>query len=210
MTIKTRLNSLALAAAVFTSTALLTGGSASADIKHLGQGAVLGITVPPGLGHGPVVPPKPPIQGGSGGSVVSCQIGKGCTVTPPPGHGPVEPPKPPTQGGSGGSVVSCQIGRGCTVTPPPGDDDDHHHHDRYGHDHGYGWGYQPEIVVAPVPAPAVAAPVEAAPAQAPVPQVAQAPCNCLTKQTLPDGSVLFQDICTKQSAIAAPQTVGAR
>ena len=42
------------------------------------------------------------------------------------------------------------------------------------------------------------------------PQVAEAPCNCLTKQNLPDGSVLFQDICTKESAIAPPQSVGAR
>jgi hypothetical protein len=35
-------------------------------------------------------------------------------------------------------------------------------------------------------------------------------CNCLTKQYLSDGSVLFQDICRKESAIAAPMTVGAR
>jgi hypothetical protein len=59
---------------------------------------------------------------------------------------------------------------------------------------------------------AVAAPVQAVPARVPAPaaQVVQAPCNCLTKQNLPDGSVLFQDICTKESAIAAPPAVGAR
>ncbi len=209
MTTKTKLNRLALVAAVLTSTAFFAGG-ASADNKHVGPatpapGAILGIPVPGGLGHGPVVLPKPP-EGS--GTVVSCQIGKGC------GHGPVEPPKPPTEGGSGGSVVSCQIGKGCTVTPPPGDDDDHHHHDWYGHDRWYGWGYhyRPEIVVGGAPEVVVPAPVEAVPARATVavPQVVQAPCNCLTKQNLPDGSVLFQDICTKESAIAAPQTVGAR
>jgi hypothetical protein len=27
-------------------------------------------------------------------------------------------------------------------------------------------------------------------------------CNCLTKQYLNDGSVLFQDICTREAAIA--------
>jgi hypothetical protein len=54
--------------------------------------------------------------------------------------------------------------------------------------------------------------VQAVPARVPAPaaQVVQAPCNCLTKQNLPDGSVLFQDICTKESAIAAPPAVGAR
>lgn len=30
------------------------------------------------------------------------------------------------------------------------------------------------------------------------------PCNCLTKQYLDDGSVLFRDICTKEAAIASP------
>jgi hypothetical protein len=60
--------------------------------------------------------------------------------------------------------------------------------------------------VAPViPAAATApAPTEAAP------QAASGPCNCLTKQTLADGSVLFADICTQQSAIAPPQAMSAR
>jgi hypothetical protein len=31
-----------------------------------------------------------------------------------------------------------------------------------------------------------------------------APCNCLTKQYLQDGSVLFQDNCTKEAAIMPP------
>jgi hypothetical protein len=53
-----------------------------------------------------------------------------------------------------------------------------------------------------VPAPVVAAPVVR---NAVVNQVATTqpgPCNCLTKQYLDDGSVLFSDICTKEQALA--------
>ena len=100
--------------------------------------------------------------------------------------------------------------------PGPRPDPDHGEH---GWNH---WHSGPAIVVEGIPeatvvaAPAASAPVRmSAPAQsAPVRVSAAAPqaepCNCLTKQSLPDGSVLFQDICTKESAIAAPQAVGAR
>jgi hypothetical protein len=37
-----------------------------------------------------------------------------------------------------------------------------------------------------------------------------APCNCLTKQYLDDGSVLFQDICTKEAAMATPDQLKAQ
>jgi hypothetical protein len=37
-----------------------------------------------------------------------------------------------------------------------------------------------------------------------------APCNCLTKQYLDDGSVLFQDICTKETALATPDQLRAQ
>lgn len=37
-----------------------------------------------------------------------------------------------------------------------------------------------------------------------------APCNCLTKQYLQDGSVLFKDICTKEAAIATPDELKAQ
>jgi hypothetical protein len=36
---------------------------------------------------------------------------------------------------------------------------------------------------------------------APAPRSTE-PCNCLTKQYLPDGSILFKDLCTKEEAIA--------
>jgi hypothetical protein len=89
----------------------------------------------------------------------------------------------------------------------------------WGRGHGWhdGWRDRPEIIVGGAPeVVTVAAPVEqSVPARSPAmaaPISAQAtePCNCLTKQSLPDGSVLFQDICTKESAIASPAQVGAR
>jgi hypothetical protein len=103
---------------------------------------------------------------------------------------------------------------GCSGPPifhePPKDGDGDHHHRGYGwgwgYGHGYG-GYGAPVMIEGVPAPvAVTVPV-AVPAAAPV---AEAPCNCLTKQSMPDGSVLFQDICTKASWVARPQTFGAR
>jgi hypothetical protein len=36
------------------------------------------------------------------------------------------------------------------------------------------------------------------------------PCNCLTKQYLDDGSVLFNDICTKEAAMATPADLKAQ
>jgi hypothetical protein len=44
----------------------------------------------------------------------------------------------------------------------------------------------------------------------PGPAAAQEPTNCLTKQNLPNGAVLFKDVCTQQSAIAPPQNLSAR
>lgn len=37
-----------------------------------------------------------------------------------------------------------------------------------------------------------------------------APCNCLTKEYLPDGSVLFKDLCTKEAAMATPAELKAQ
>jgi hypothetical protein len=45
---------------------------------------------------------------------------------------------------------------------------------------------------------------------APVASVPTAPCNCLTKSYLQDGSVQFKDICTKESAIATPDELRAQ
>lgn len=45
---------------------------------------------------------------------------------------------------------------------------------------------------------------------APVATVPTAPCNCLTKSYLQDGSVLFKDICTKEAAVATPDELKAQ
>jgi hypothetical protein len=47
------------------------------------------------------------------------------------------------------------------------------------------------------------------------PTAPAAPCSCLTKNYLTDGSVLFKDVCTKEAAMASPdelkeQVQGAR
>jgi len=54
----------------------------------------------------------------------------------------------------------------------------------------------------PVVGPAVVA--TGAVAAAPVVTAPAAPCTCLTKTYLQDGSVLFKDVCTTESAIAPP------
>jgi hypothetical protein len=119
-----------------------------------------------------------------------------------PGHGPIAPQHfggPPTKI----TCFACRLPRPYRPNPI------------WGHNWGHGyWGHRfwdrPVIVggaaVAPVMATAASAP---APAEA-APQVPTGSCNCLTKQTLADGSVLFADICTQQSAIAPPQAVSAR
>ena len=35
-------------------------------------------------------------------------------------------------------------------------------------------------------------------------------CNCLTKEYLQDGSVLFKDLCTKEAAMATPDELKAQ
>ncbi len=126
---------------------------------------------------------------------------------------------PAKQVGGIGSGSNCAL-FGCVSPPAPtppiggGNPPQHgggdHDHD---HDHNYPGivieGAPGEVVV-PAPVAAVPAPVVAARATVAAPQVVQAPCNCLTKQTLADGGVLFQDICTKEAAIAAPQSASVR
>ena len=42
------------------------------------------------------------------------------------------------------------------------------------------------------------------------PTAPAAPCSCLTKNYLTDGSVLFKDICTKEAAMASPDELKAQ
>ena len=39
---------------------------------------------------------------------------------------------------------------------------------------------------------------------------ADAPCTCLTKRYLNDGSALFRDVCTKEAAMATPAELKAQ
>lgn len=54
----------------------------------------------------------------------------------------------------------------------------------------------------PAQLPSPTPPVAQAPAAAAPNTAAAQPCNCLTKQYLDDGSVLFRDICTREAAMA--------
>jgi hypothetical protein len=182
ITIKT-LSALTIAAAVLAVTAL----PSSALPSYIPPGAIKGIGQP----AKPVAAPPAWHQIGKLPGPFKCLV---CERLPPK-----QPPVGPS---------------------PDGGDHDHDH----GWNHWHNWRGGSEIVVEGIPettvvtAPVQGAPVRvsapAAPARASAPvsqQLAAEPCNCLTKQSLPDGSVLFQDICTKESAIAAPQqAVGAR
>jgi len=134
-----------------------------------------------------------------------------------PGHGPVVQSKPfkvspiiqKYLGSHPISCLACNLPRPKPTHPHPLPWRNHHD-GHYGWYHGYGWHYRPEVVVAGAPEAVIPAPVQAAPAAVPAAAPAAAPCSCLTKQNLPNGGVLFQDICTKQSAIVSPEEAAAR
>ena len=44
----------------------------------------------------------------------------------------------------------------------------------------------------------------------PAVSTAEAPCNCLTKEYLQDGSVLFKDLCTKEAAVLTVEEMKAK
>jgi hypothetical protein len=71
------------------------------------------------------------------------------------------------------------------------------------HHHEHPWfvehGYPVDVPVGTVSGPA--------PVSAPA---ADAPCTCLTKTYLNDGSVLFKDVCTKEAAVATPNQAQAQ
>ena len=79
-----------------------------------------------------------------------------------------------------------------------------HHHRRH-----FWWWFAhqrqyyvtPEVITTDVSAPAV---------RATSTPVVSASCNCLTKEYREDGSVLFQDLCTKEAAMATPAELKAQ
>jgi hypothetical protein len=161
-----------------------SGPLVSKNVGDLGN-RIVQIPQPPT----PPTPPKPPLPNCKGPNGECCPPNAMCC--PPGGCG----------GGGGGGGK------------PGKDDDDKDHH---------------PVVVIPIPAPPVMVqnPVYAQPpvyarqqpvavtqqpvVQQPVAQTAVAapnaaaaePCNCLTKQYLDDGSVVFRDLCTHEAAMA--------
>lgn len=90
-------------------------------------------------------------------------------------------------------------------------DHDHDHDHDWDHHHHWGfWWHQPHFGVIGYDvvgaAPVASAPVSAAIGTAATP----APCNCLSKRYLQDGSVLFTDLCTKEQAMATPDELRAQ
>jgi hypothetical protein len=127
-------------------------------------------------------PPKAPA---GPGTTSNPPTSAGSTPTTPGGTYPT-----PTGGGAGGTYPS-PTGGGAgpvlIVTPPT--------------------VVQSPPTVVQLPRPVVTATNVAATNAAPV---AAAPCNCLTKQYLRDGSVLFTDICTREAAMATPDELKAQ
>ena len=81
----------------------------------------------------------------------------------------------------------------------------------FGHGNwGHWYRWHPAVYGGAPIGPVAAAPAAAILGPAAEPQGPTGTCNCLTKQLLPNGAVLFQDICTQQSAIAPPQNMSAR
>jgi hypothetical protein len=126
-----------------------------------------------------------------------------------PGHGPV------VMGGSHGLKISCFA---CNV-PRPHPKWNYYpwrfHHWGYYPWHFHHWGYYPwryrwyweryryrfGLERPPVELAAVASPNAAVSAPAPV---AAGPQACLTEQKMPDGSVVFEDVCKRIMAVAPP------
>jgi hypothetical protein len=80
----------------------------------------------------------------------------------------------------------------------------HHHH----HHHDWRWWYARYHRVVPVETTVVAP--ETSTVILPAVTKATGNCNCLTKEYLEDGSVLFKDLCTKEAAVATPDEIKAQ
>jgi len=98
------------------------------------------------------------------------------------------------------------------------DDHDHDHAWKWNHLHAnwsVGWGWhrlhwgEPAVVDTSV-TPVVHDVAAASPAVSAGATTTAGNCNCLTKQYLNDGSVLFKDVCTKEAALATPDELKAQ
>jgi hypothetical protein len=87
---------------------------------------------------------------------------------------------------------------GVVIHHPDHDDDDDHH---------FWWHHYHRPWMVEYGTPRVSAAVTTVPTA----QTAQtAPCTCLTKNYLTDGSVMFKDVCTKEAAVATPAELKAQ
>jgi hypothetical protein len=191
---------LSLAAVATIGTAALAAPSASAKpapigVVHSFSPVHLGnpVRVNPGALHA--------LKPGNGGP--SIHLNPGVLHLANPGSPPSLPPainfKKPID-------IDCVTFKGCDH------DHDHDHDHDWDHDHDHDhdwdhdhhrpwvfWWHRPHYGVE---YDTVTAPVETA--------TAPAPCNCLTKQYLQDGTVLFTDLCTKEEAMATPDELRAQ
>jgi hypothetical protein len=86
----------------------------------------------------------------------------------------------------------------------------HHHHHHHFHRWCGIWFPGVDFTVA-VDGSVETTPVATTPAATPVATpVAKDACTCLTKTYLPDGSVLFKDVCTKEMAMATAEELKAQ
>jgi hypothetical protein len=174
----------------------------------------LPITAPPISGVTGVLHPLPIITAPPTSGVTGVHHPLPIITVPPVVIGPVHPIPivlPPTSHPPI-SCFTCKLPHGGQGgARPPGYGWGYGNHWPY---HGWGYGYYNWYRWHPAyygGAPVAAAPVAPAPVAAmAAPSTPIGGCNCLTKQMLPNGAELLQDICTQQSAVAQPQALSAR
>jgi hypothetical protein len=122
----------------------------------------------------------------------------GVVINPHPPQGLVLPPQHPIMG----MPVNPHPIMGVVIHNPDHDHD--HDHDWDGPHFGWGHHFRSPVVIESAAPHVVSTPVVTVPTSTP------APCTCLTKSYLQDGSVLFKDVCTKEAAVATPDQLRAQ
>lgn len=196
----TRSSILALAAIAASATVTLTSNGAFALRLSGGTSSTSGpVHVNPALTH---------VNPGAFASLphftpVSPRLTPVGPSLPPAVHLPATPTLPPAVHLDHSVPIDCMsIGR---CGPHDGDHDHDHDHDwsHHHHDHDWWvWWHQPRVGV-----------VDYGPVSSSVGtrvSAPSAPCNCLTKRYLDDGSVVFADICTREQAMATPAELRAQ
>jgi hypothetical protein len=121
----------------------------------------------------------------------------GVVINPHPVQGLVLPPQHPIMG----MPVNPHPIMGVVIHNPDHDHD--HDHDWDGPRFGWGHRFHSPVVIEGEAPRVISTPVVTVPST-------PAPCTCLTKSYLQDGSVLFKDNCTKEAAVATPDQLRAQ